>query len=139
MIRVTEEILAVEREHSLGVQALSVADREPLRERIFSGYGRRSRWLWEVLADCASVQDAGGWEWISEFVGARSCVLLFDRDEEVEMFHVPSGASLDALLRNTCGFEFYVTDMDASYLICFNHHDVLVCCGSAREWLQGRT
>jgi hypothetical protein len=136
---IVEEILAAEREHSLGVQLLPAADRDRLRERISSRYGGRSYRLWETLHDCASVQDSEGWKWIREFVGSRSCVLLFDLDEEVEMFHVPSGSSLDELLQNTFGFEFYVTDMDGAYLICFNHHDFLVCCGSAREWLEGRS
>jgi hypothetical protein len=54
------------------------------------------------------------------------------------MFQVPSGSSLDQLLSNTFGFEFYVTDLNADYLICFNHHDVLVGCGNAQQWLHAR-
>ena len=65
-------------------------------------------------------------------------MLLFDLDEEDEMLHVPSGASLDQLLHRTSGFEFYVTDLEGTYLICFNHHDFLVCCGSAKAWLEQR-
>lgn len=86
----------------------------------------------------SSVHDSERWKWISEFVGSRSCVLLFNRSGEAEMFRVPSGESLHQLLFNTFGFEFYVADVDGSYLICFNHHDVRVCCGSAREWLEQR-
>ncbi len=93
--------------------------------------------MWEDLSDCASVQDADGWQWISRFVGPRACVLLFDVAEEVEMFDVPSGEALESLLANTFHFEFYVTDVDASYLICFNHHDMLIGCGSARAWVEG--
>ena len=54
------------------------------------------------------------------------------------MFHVPSGSSLGELLCNTFGFVFYVTDADATYLVCFNDHDFLVCCGSAWAWLEER-
>ena len=53
------------------------------------------------------------------------------------MFEVSSGDALDLLLGETTGFEFYVTDADASYLVCFNHHDFLVCLGDARGWLKG--
>jgi len=49
----------------------------------------------------------------------------------------PSGEALTTWLANSHAFEFYMTDMDAGYLICFNHHDVLVCRGSARAWLEG--
>lgn len=139
MHRVIDEILAAERELSLGVQQLPAADRDRLRERIFTRYGRRSLRLWEVAQGCASVQSPEGWSWNHEFVGPRNCVLLFDVEEEAEMFSVPSGSAFHELLGSTCHFEFYVTDADASYLICFNHHDFLVCCGSARHWLERRS
>ena len=32
--------------------------------------------------------------------------------------------------------EFYITDRDQSYVICFNHHDVLYGCGAAKEWVE---
>jgi hypothetical protein len=132
-----DEILAAEREHSLGVQMLPAADRDQLRERIFSWYGRSDR-IWERVDGCASVQDSRGWEWIHEFVGARSCVLLFDLSNEAEMFQVPSGPALHELLANTFGFVFYVTDTEVTYLICFNDHGFLIGCGSAREWIERR-
>jgi hypothetical protein len=71
-------------------------------------------------------------------VDARGCVLLFDAGEEQEMFAVPSGRALNQLLANSPGFEFYVTDREVSYLICFNHHDVLICWGNAKDWLEDR-
>jgi hypothetical protein len=136
MSELVAEISAVEREHSLGVRILSGADRNLVRERVRSRFPSRGPWMWETVSDCASVQSPDGWRWISRFVGSQACILLFDVDEEVEMFHIPSGGALESLLTNTYGFEFYVTDVDANYLICFNHHDMLICCGSARVWLE---
>jgi hypothetical protein len=92
--------------------------------------------VWETASECASVQNPDGWRWISRFVGTRPCILLFDIVEEVEMFQIPSGGALESLLTNTYAFEFYITDIDAAYLICFNHHDMLICCGTARAWLE---
>jgi hypothetical protein len=65
-------------------------------------------------------------------------VLLFDLSNEAEMFQVPSGTALHDLLYNTFGFVFYVTDSEATYLICFNDHDFLIGCGSARRWIEER-
>ncbi len=31
--------------------------------------------------------------------------------------------------------EFYLTNTLTDYLLCFNHHDYLIACGRAREWL----
>lgn len=32
--------------------------------------------------------------------------------------------------------EFYVTNKNNEYLLCFNHHDVLIACGDATEWIK---
>ena len=89
------------------------------------------------LSDSASIQDPEGWRLISRFVGSRPCVLFFDASDEAEMLEILSGEALQTLLAESYGFEFYVTDADATYLICFNHHDMLIGCGSARVWLKG--
>lgn len=34
--------------------------------------------------------------------------------------------------------EFYVTNKNNEYLLCFNHHDVLIACGDATEWIKNR-
>lgn len=94
--------------------------------------------MWESFRDCASVQYPGAWRWITEFVGPRECILLFNETEDEEMFSVSSGSALGELLEETYGFEFYVTDRDVAYLICFNHHDFLICCGTAKTWLLAR-
>lgn len=137
-MRIVDEITAVEREHSLGIQPLAVSERDPLRHLLRSQYGATGNRMWETLSDCAAIHDREGWQWIGRFVGARECILLFDANEEPEMFRVPSGSALDSLLQNSNGFEFYVTEVGATYLVCFNHHDVLVCCGSAQAWLETR-
>lgn len=139
MSELIDEILATDREHRLGVHLLASSDRESLRERIAARYSPQSAPMWEAVQDCTSAQSSEGWQWIHEFVGSRSCVLLFDVGEEVEMLHVPSGIMLHRLLQNTFGFEFYVSDSDATYLIGFNHHDMLVCCGAAQEWIKKRS
>lgn len=30
---------------------------------------------------------------------------------------------------------FYLTNASTDYLLCFNHHDYLIACGAAREWV----
>ncbi len=52
------------------------------------------------------------------------------------MAEVSSGDALRSLLANSYHFEFYVTDVDASYLICFNHHDFVIAWGTACPWLR---
>lgn len=53
------------------------------------------------------------------------------------MFLIRSGEDLNYLLSETYGFEFYITDKECSYLLCFNHHDILYGCGRAEGWIDG--
>lgn len=34
------------------------------------------------------------------------------------------------------GFEFYITNFETEYVICFNHHDCLLGCGTAKKWVE---
>ncbi len=89
--------------------------------------------LWDNLFDAVYVVDPNGWSKISNFVGNKSCVLLILNGEK-KAFKLSCGADLHELLENSFGFEFYITDENISFLICFNHHDQLVCCGKAKKW-----
>lgn len=100
--------------------------------------GRYSGYLWKDLEDPVAVQDPNAWRWIAEFVGNEPCVLFFDRDEESETFRVVDGSSLTMLLSETVGFEFYVTDDEVRYVLCFNHHDYLIAAGKAASWLASK-
>lgn len=141
MTTIASEIRVVDREHSLGIQPVAAGASDRIREHVLARYvraGLTGARIWESSEEAASVHNRDAWGWVSEFVDSRSCVLLFDAVEEEEMFDVPSGRALERLLANSHGFEFYVTDREVSYLICFNHHDVLICWGSAKDWLENR-
>ena len=56
--------------------------------------------------------------------------------EEEEMILIQSGEDLNYILSETYGFEFYITDKQCSYLLCFSDHDILYGCGTAKEWIE---
>ena len=94
-------------------------------------------WLWEKLSVHEELSDINGWSLIQNYVSNKSCVMFFNQDEETKMFMVSNGKDLQYILSETCGYEFYITDLQCSYLICFNHHDVLIGCGNAENWVKG--
>jgi hypothetical protein len=51
------------------------------------------------------------------------------------MFALARRRDAVAVLAESTGFEFYLTDIDATFLLCFNHHDFLIAAGDARPWL----
>ena len=105
--------------------------------KLYVDAGKNGYWLWENLRDHIELSDSKGWSYIQNYVKSNSCILFFNQDEEKKMFKVSNGKDLQYILSETSGFEFYITDDDCSYLLCFNHHDVLIGCGKAMKWVEG--
>ncbi len=51
------------------------------------------------------------------------------------MFELAHGRDAVAILEECTGFEFYLTNVEAKFLVCFNHHDFLIAAGDAAPWL----
>ena len=95
-----------------------------------------SCFLWDDLADYVYVNNSDAWSWINEYIGNTETVMFFNESDEKKSFLFKNGDDLVAVLGETYGFEFYVTNKEKSYLLVFNHHDILMACGDAKNWLN---
>jgi hypothetical protein len=124
----------------LGISAkkLDAQQRAAVRTRVEDCNSPNSRtWpLWEAVRFGASVHDAQGWQRIAEYVGDEPCYMMFNPDDCADIFRFDSGHHLARVLNDTVGFEFYVTDEESTFLLCFNHHDMLLANGRATDWLK---
>ena len=59
-----------------------------------------------------------------------------DDIEDKSVLVINNGKSLYKLLDEMFGFEFYITNFETNYLLCFNHHDCLLGCGTAKKWVE---
>lgn len=91
--------------------------------------------LWDNFFDCVSVYDENWWKYIGDFVGDKPCILMAYDNNDWIAIKINSGMDLNILLSESCGFEFYIMDIELSYVICFNHHDVLIGLGKAKNWI----
>lgn len=92
--------------------------------------------LWEYFEDYLSVQDENGWKYIEQFVGNNKCIVFFNKSQEKAFIELNSGRDLNEMIGEMYGFEFYVTDKDSSYLICFSEHDILYGLGKAKNYIN---
>jgi len=138
ILQISEEIRRGIKDNNIEVSILSKETAEDLNTRIKKRYCQNggSCFLWERLSDYDSISDINGWIRITEFVGKRKCIMFLDERESFEYYEFNNGQDLKTLLCDTYGFEFYITNATADYLICFNHHDYLIGCGSARAWVR---
>ena len=135
MYTISNEIL----NSQIEVQELDLETIEKIKRLIWEKYldeNKKSIWIWERLKEYESLADNNGWAYIKEFVSDNSCIMFFNQDDGRKMFAISNGSDLHSILSETTGFEFYITDSDGSYLICFNHHDILFGCGNAIGWIQ---
>ena len=93
-------------------------------------------YLWEEMIDYYSVNNKEAWQWINEFIGDSETIMFFNNSDERKSFIFKNGDDLVSVLSETYGYEFYITNKNLTYLICFNHHDVLIASGTAKQWLE---
>jgi hypothetical protein len=73
------------------------------------------------------------WKLPAEFVGGRPCLMLFNPGDERLGFQFGSGRDVEAVLGRCRAFEFLLTDREASYVMCLDHHE-----RAAADWLAAR-
>ena len=89
---------------------------------------------WNTADAPASIQNVSGWELIPKFVGGLPCLVFSPL--AIAIWRFTDGPELLKFLRETPHFEFYVCDAEATYLVCFNHHDFILGWGRSITWAQ---
>jgi hypothetical protein len=130
----TEQVESVAASGRARIERLPPEEADRIRDLVFTKFvGEcRSAWPWEQLEGPA-IHDGSACGWIADFVGPRECVMFFG--DEPAAFRFRNGDDLRLVLERQLE-EIYVTDARGEYLLCFNHHEVLVAAGSASCWLQ---
>jgi hypothetical protein len=139
-----DELLRAARESGVLHRLLPDAEAAEVWVRIGQTYFPRERslmerrflFLWERLDYQAAVRTSLGWQYIGEFVGPRPALVLFNPAYDLGIIAFDTGNDLTLAIGESFGFEFYVTDAQATYLLCFNHHDFLIGSGTAVTWIE---
>lgn len=90
--------------------------------------------LWEAFRNDRSVCRADGWRLAASYCRTGPCLLVRDGDRWAG-YRFDDAEGLAAVLGETPGFEFFVTDERTGFVLCFNHHDYLVGAGDCLGWL----
>ncbi len=139
MIKISNQIFSVIKEGSIKYIELEMDERKRVLEQIRLKYLKEKKegsWMWENLNDPTVIHDKDAWRYLKHFIGNDDCIILFDQKDDETMFSFSNGKDLDYILSQTFGFEFYITNKDLEYLFCFNHHDILYGCGTAKNWMR---
>lgn len=138
MTIIEEELLRATAQMPTQGRLLPVEAGLALRDRVLRGYAPTvERWpLWECIGFTFSAQGADLWRQIGSFVDKRRCYLFLEPKDGIRVVELDSGQALTDILASTFGFEFYISDAEGTYLICFNHHDIIMGAGVAGDWIS---
>jgi hypothetical protein len=135
---IKEQIISAVGELNINIQEIQVSDIENIVSQVTDKFAGESNVipLWENLKDHISVNNKDAWLWIGELIGDTQTIMFFNTSDEKAAFAFNKGDDVVSVLSETYGFEFYLTNRTTEYLLCFNHHDVLIACGNATNWLK---
>lgn len=139
MFKISSHICEEMKNSDVELERLELFKSEQVLELIKKKYvdcNYKGEWLWEGFFSCKTLQDNNAWQYLKDFVRDNECIMFFNQRDEKAMFKIKSGKDLNYILSETYGFEFYITDIKATYLLCFNHHNILYGCGEAEEWIS---
>ena len=73
-----------------------------------------------------------------DFLDSSEAVIFFNWSDERAVFLLPQGSPLVPILEETYLAEFYLTDREGNFVLCYNHHSYLIAVGTARDWVRER-
>ena len=138
VMKIGSEIEKTAKSNAIYIERLCEKRAETIKRNITKEYvySYSDIFLWEQFKAFAVKQIDDGWQKLCDFVGNKSCLMFFDNWEDEAVFVLKNGQDLYRLLGEMYGFEFYITDFETEYLLCFNHHDCLLGCGRAKKWVE---
>lgn len=118
------------------VHVLTSTERQALIATVLANLGVdiTAHTPWDAPDAPAGHVRSDGWELTATYPGSAPCLLFLDGAATVWRF----GHSKDlvGVLAECPPGEFFVCDEEASYLLCSNHHDVVVGWGAATAWVD---
>lgn len=118
---------------------LTKEEGEHFRSQIAERFARgQVSWLWERFIDDIAIQNDKSWLWVDDYIAGAETIIFFNKFDDPSVFVLPAGSHLVPILRETYLNEFYLTNSQADYVLCYNHHGYLIATGTTREWLSQR-
>ena len=135
-MKICEDLLKTAQENGLQLTLLPKEQSIKIKNNVKNKYLKidNGSFIWENLKKSVVVSDINGWAKLANYVKQNSCIMFFDENDEA--ISIKNGDELYTLIYEMYGFEFYITNNMTDYLLCFNHHDCIIGCGEASEWLE---
>ena len=100
--------------------------------------GKSRGHLFSNLTRFLAVGEPDPYDWIGDFVRDTRVVVFFDPGLNPTMFLFERGEEVASVLPESYYSDIYLTDPDATYLLCHDHEDGFYVTGTAVRWIRER-
>ena len=135
---IKKQILDASKNLNIKVEEIGGSEKEEFFKGIQSKYlvTQLKFPLWERLKDAKSRCNENAWQWVQDYIKNTSVILFFNPSDEKGIFKLESGEDVVNILGEMFNIEFYLSNGAAQYLLCYNHHNILLALGDAKRWLE---
>lgn len=86
--------------------------------------------------DMVVIDIPDSWKWINDFIQNRPVIVFFNPFSHSNFIRLNNGNIFADYYEEAWEDEFYITDKGVSFLLGYNHSQVLFAMGEAKSWLQ---
>lgn len=104
--------------------------------RRYTTFKKRYLDISEDFQNCLSVRDLQGWEWAADLIGDRECYFVADGFHPFGYLFPDGYSVVDMYDRSDDCVDFYLTDREFSYVLCYIGSSYIIACGEAVPWLE---
>ncbi|MBK9413261.1 MAG: hypothetical protein IPP27_16585 [Bacteroidetes bacterium] len=134
-----KEIVSVLKTFSIPFKILENDESLLFFNTIINEYARKEVYkypLWENLSNWCGVDYRYSWEWFNQIIETNDLILFFEPEDDKNFILIDNAVDLIKLINNSYRFTFYISNIEAEFLYCYNDHDNLLASGKAIKWLS---
>lgn len=102
---------------------------------IYMQNGKGKYPLSDYIEDYESLYDPQGWEQIGLPCSGKETIMFFEVNDEKDCVIFNDGKNVSLVLGEMYAFNFYLTDIDSTFLLTYTKHEYIKAAGCFKEWL----
>lgn len=135
MISIVTQLKNAQKETGIYIDDISSEQFDNIKMKIFLNLKIKindtSNFIWQDFPEYMNICGEYAWKVIPKILDKnKRYILFFNQIECKKAYRFDDADNLCTIIGETYDFEFYITDLDGSFILCFNHEEILCGCGN---------
>lgn len=138
---IKKQLLEFSNQNNVSVKILSEDEKAVIFQKVKKKYIREKAKIGYSIFEALKYEYVGtdvadSWKWLEDFIKNKSIIVFFNDSEEKNCYEFDDGKAFVDFYNNIPLIEFYIVDVELTYLLAYNHSQCLVAMGKAADWLE---